>query len=172
MQISQDKVVTIEYTMTDPLGNLLDTSDNGDTISFIQGRGGIFPALEAALESKSIGERVLITLTPEQAYGATDERLIKIIPRDKFRIEGDIAVGSQFRTRRDDTDILVTIVKVDDDSVVIDANPPLAGVTINMDVVIVEVRDAIEEELLTGEVQNMDEIYEKEHKKSMAVELK
>jgi FKBP-type peptidyl-prolyl cis-trans isomerase SlyD len=172
MQISQDKVVTIEYTMTDPLGNLLDTSDNGDTISFIQGKGGIFPALEEALENRSIGERVQITLPPEQAYGATDERLIKIIPRDKFRVEGEIVVGSQFKTRRDDTDILVTIVKVDDDSVVVDANPPLAGVTINMDVIIVEVRDAIEEELLTGQVQNMDEIYEKEHKKSMAVELK
>ncbi|MCW8944788.1 MAG: peptidylprolyl isomerase [Sedimenticola sp.] len=172
MQISQDKVVTIEYTMTDQLGNLLDTSDNGDTLSFIQGKGAIFPALEDALSGKSIGERLEITLTPEQAYGKTDERLIKIVPRDRFKFEGEIQVGSQFKTRRDDEDIVVTIVKVDDESVVIDANPPMAGVTINMDIVIVEVRDAVEEELLTGQVQDMDEIYEKEHKKSMAVELK
>ncbi|MCW8848117.1 MAG: peptidylprolyl isomerase [Sedimenticola sp.] len=172
MQISKDKVVTIEYTMKDQLGNLLDTSDNGDPISFIQGKGGVFPALEAALDGKSIGERLQVTLTPEQAYGQTDERLIKIIPRDKFKVEGEPQVGSQFRTRRDDTDVVVTIVKVDDESVVVDANPPLAGVTILMDIVIVEVRDAVEEELRTGQVQNMDEIYEKEHKKSMAVELK
>ena len=172
MQISQDKVVTIEYTMTDQLGNLLDTSDNGETISFIQGKGGVFPALEEALNEKSIGERVAVTLTPEQAYGNTDERLVKIVPREKFKVEGEIKVGSQFRTHRDDEDIVVKVVKVDDENVVIDANPPLAGVTINMDIVIVEVRDAVEEELATGQVQNMDEIYEKEHKKSMAVELK
>ncbi len=172
MQISQDKVVTIEYTMTDQLGNLLDTSDNGDTLSFIQGKGAIFPALEDALSGKSIGERLEITLTPEQAYGKTDERLIKIVPRDRFKFEGEIQVGSQFKTRRDDEDIVVTIVKVDDQNVVIDANPPMAGVTINMDIVIVEVRDAVEEELITGQVQDMDEIYEKEQKKSMAVELK
>lgn len=172
MQISNDKVVTIEYTMTDQLGNLLDSSDNGDTVSFIQGRGAVFPTLEAALEGKSIGERLQITLTPEQAYGATDERLIKIIPRGHFRMAGEITVGSRFKTRRDDTDVVVTVVKVDEESVVVDANPPLAGVTIQMDVVIVEVRDAIEEELASGQVQDMDEIYAKEQKKSVTVELK
>ncbi len=64
------------------------------------------------------------------------------------------------------------MVKVDEESVVVDANPPLAGVTIQMDVVIVEVRDAIEEELASGQVQDMDEIYAKEQKKSVTVELK
>lgn len=172
MQISKDKVVTIEYTMTDPLGNLLDTSDNGDTVAFIQGRGAVFPALESALEGKSMGERLQITLSPEQAYGATDERLIKSIPRDQFRLEGEIRAGSRFKTRRDDTEVVVTVVRVDDESVLVDANPPLAGVTIQLDVVIVEVRDAIEEELASGQVQDMDEIYEKEQKKSVTVELK
>jgi FKBP-type peptidyl-prolyl cis-trans isomerase SlyD len=172
MQISNDKVVTIEYTMTDQLGNLLDTSDNGETVSFIHGRATVFPALEVALEGRSIGERLQLTLTPEQAYGATDERLVKVIPRDKFKLEGEIAVGRRFKTRRDDTEVVVTVVKVDDESVVVDANPPLAGVTIQMDVVIVEVRDAIAEELASGQVQDMDEIYEKEQKKSVIVELK
>lgn len=172
MQISNDKVVTIEYTMTDQLGNLLDTSDNGDTVSFIQGRGAVFPALEAALEGKSIGEQLQITLTPEQAYGATDERLIKIIPRDQFRMAGEIAVGSRFKTRRDNTEVVVTVVKVDEESVVVDANPPLAGVTIQMDMVIVEVRDAIAEELASGQLQDMDDIYAREQKTSVAVELK
>ncbi len=172
MQISNDKVVTIEYTMTDPLGNLLDSSDNGDTVSFIQGRGAIFPALETALDGKLMGEHLQITLTPEQAYGATDERLIKVIPRDRFRMQGEIAVGSQFKTRRDDTEVVVTVVKVDQENVVVDANPPLAGVTIQIKVVIVEVRDAIEEELASGQVQEMDEIYAKEQNKGVAVELK
>ncbi len=172
MLISKDKVVTIEYTMKDALGNRLDSSDDGDAVSFIQGRGTVFPALEEALEGKSIGERVAVTLTPDQAYGETDERLVKIIPRDKFRVEGEIEVGQQFRTQRGGTEIPVTVVKVDEENVVVDANPPLAGVTLEMDVVIVEVRDAIEEELATGEVQDMDEIYEKEQQKSVIVELK
>ena len=172
MQISQDKVVTIEYTMTDPLGNVLDTSDNGDTVAFIQGRGAVFPALESHLDGMNMGEQFEVTLPPEEAYGTTDERLIKVIPRDKFRVEGEIAVGSQFRTQRDDTEVVVTVVKVDDDSVMIDANPPMAGVTITLRGVIVEVRDAIEAELASGEVQDMDEIYEKEQKNSMIVELK
>ncbi|MCW8906496.1 MAG: peptidylprolyl isomerase [Sedimenticola sp.] len=172
MLVSKDKVVTIEYTMSDPLGNRLDSSDNGDTVSFIQGRGSLFPALEAALEGKSMGERVEVILPPDQAYGETDERLVKVVPRAQFQVEGEISVGQQFRTRRGDTEVPVTVVRVDEENVVVDANPPLAGVTLHMDMVIVEVREAIEEELASGQVQDMDDIYGKEHKKSVAVELK
>lgn len=172
MQVSNDRVVTIEYTMSDPLGNRLDSSDDGDTVSFIHGRGALFPALEAALEGKSMGERVEVILPPDQAYGETDERLVKIIPRERFGVEGEISVGQQFRTRRGETEVPVTVVRVDEENVVVDANPPLAGVTLHMDVVIVEVREAIEEELASGQVQDMDDIYEKERSKSVIVELK
>ena len=64
MQVTKDKVVTLEYTMTDDEGDVVDTTDNGEPLSFIQGRASLLPAIEAAIEGKEVGHRLAITLEP------------------------------------------------------------------------------------------------------------
>ncbi|OOZ38670.1 peptidylprolyl isomerase [Solemya pervernicosa gill symbiont] len=162
MQISKDKVVTIEYTMTDEAGKMVDTTDNRDALSFIQGSGQLIPALEQALEGHSSGEQLQITLPPEQGYGERDERLVKEIPRSQFQVPGEIELGMLFQAQNGDHAVPVTVVKFDEETVTIDANPQLAGTTLSVDIVIVEVRDAIAEELESGEVQEINEIYQQE----------
>ena len=68
MQVTTDKVVTIEYRMTDDEGLVVDTTDNGEPLSIIQGKGRMFPALEAAIEGQEMGNRVSVVLHPEQDY--------------------------------------------------------------------------------------------------------
>ncbi|HHS84025.1 MAG TPA: hypothetical protein ENK38_03750 [Gammaproteobacteria bacterium] len=68
----------------------------------------------------------------------------------------------KFKTKKEDRVMTVTVTEVTDDQVTVDANHPLAGVSIDIDLVIISVREAIEEELRSGEVQDMDEIYSKE----------
>ncbi len=161
MAIEKNKVVTLEYTLTDNKGNTIDTTDGRDAFSYIHGTNTLFPAFEAQLEGRSSGEQLNFTLSPEQAYGVRDERLMKTLPRDRFNTEDDIKVGMSFKSGEDGEAVEVIVVASNDTEVTIDANPPLAGVTLNFNVMITGVRDAGSEELETGKVASIDDIYSK-----------
>ncbi|MCW8918085.1 MAG: peptidylprolyl isomerase [Gammaproteobacteria bacterium] len=158
MPIQQNKVVTLEYTLRDNHGNTIGTTDGQDALSYIHGTNALFPAFEAQLEGRRWGERLQFTLTPEQGYGERDERLMQKVPRERFKGE-DIRVGMSFRRGQGEEAVEVIVVAVDEQEVTIDANPPLAGITLNFDVVITGVRDAGSEELESGQVIAIDEIY-------------
>jgi len=162
MQICNDLVVTIEYTVTDTKGSIIDSSDDNEPLSFIQGRGRVFDGLENALIGRSSGDRLSISLAPEQAYGTRDEKLVKQIPKEQFNFDDQIEPGMKFKTKKEDRVMSVIVTEVTDEQVTVDANHTLAGVDVNIDLVIISVREAIEEELLSGEVQEMDEIYGRE----------
>jgi FKBP-type peptidyl-prolyl cis-trans isomerase SlyD len=159
MPIAQHKVVTLEYTLRDSHGNTIDATDGRDAFSYIHGTHALFPAFEAQLEGHNSGERLNFTLPPEEAYGLRDERLMKTMPRERFNGGEDIRVGMSFKSGSGDDAVEVIVVAVDEKEVTIDANPPLAGVTLNFDVVITGVRDAGSEERETGTVTTIDEIY-------------
>lgn len=172
MQVTKDKVVTLEYTMTDGEGHVVDSTDNGEPLSFIQGRESLLPAIEAVIEGKEVGHRLVITLEPDQAYGQRDENLISKVPRDHINAPGELAIGLKLKRKNGSRIIPITVVAFDDESVTLDANNPLAGVTLSIDMVVVEVRDAVDAELKSGKVQSMEEIYEKEPVDGVVVELK
>ncbi|MEN8170622.1 MAG: peptidylprolyl isomerase [Pseudomonadota bacterium] len=159
MAIEKNSVVTLEYTLQDDKGNTIDSTDGRDSFSYIHGTNTLFPAFEAKLEGHNSGEQLKFTLSPEQAYGVRDERLMKTVPRERFNTGDEIKVGMSFKTGKDDDEVEVIVVAADDKEVTIDANPPLAGVTLSFDVVITNVRDAGSEELETGKVTSIDEIY-------------
>jgi len=151
MQITKDRVVTIEYTTTDKDDQIIDTTDNIDNYTFIFGRGNLFKTVEEALEGRYKGAQLNLTLTPEQAYGARDESLIKTVPRKQVRVPaGDLEVGFKLRGNDRDNSTPITVVAFDDETVTLDANNPLAGLTINIKIAVVDVREADEEELKTG----------------------
>ena len=172
MQVSKDKVVTLEYTTRDEEGRVVDTTDNAKEFSFIQGRGAIFSALEEAIEGHNMGEQLKIALTPDQTYGHRDENLIKKVPRSHINIPGEIEVGILLKSSKGKSRTPITIVEFDDETVTLDANNPLAGVTLTVELAIIDVRDAIPEELESGKVQDMDEIYNREQNNGVEVEFK
>ncbi len=152
MQIAKDKVVTIDYTLMDGQGTVLDSSQDDEPLSYIQGAGSIIPGLEAALEGKSIGEALQVTIAPDQAYGERDEALMQTVSRDSFEGADQLEAGMRFRVQSDSGLQVITVVAVQGDAVTIDGNHPLAGVTLNFDVTIRGVRDATGEELSHGHV--------------------
>lgn len=153
MQITQHKVVTMEYSLTDDKGTLIDEARGDEAFAFIQGIGGIIPGLENALEGKSAGDSVSVTISPDEGYGHRDDSLMMDVPREHFEGAEEIVEGMQFHTMTEDGGYrIVTVVKVDDENVTVDANHPLAGVVLNFDVNVLEVRDATEEELEHGHV--------------------
>ncbi len=152
MQVSKDKVVSIDYTLTNSAGQTLDTSAGREPLAFLQGNHNIIPGLENALEGKEVGEKLTVTVPPEQAYGVRDESLLLAIPRESFGEIKDIQPGMQFQMDSPNGPLVITVTEATDTEVKVDGNHPLAGETLTFDVEIVDVRDATEEELSHGHV--------------------
>ncbi len=150
MRVESRKVVKIDYTLTNPAGTVIDTSTGGEPLPYLHGAGNIIPGLEAALDGKETGDAVNVTIQPDQAYGLRDVNLIQDVPRNRFPANVDIKAGTQFQANTPQGARVVTVVSADENSVKIDANHPLAGMPLNFDVKIVEVRDATAEELSHG----------------------
>ena len=152
MQIAKNKVVLMNYTLTGPNGNVLDSSDGREPLGYLHGAGNIIPGLEKAMEGKSAGEQFSVEIPPEQAYGLRDQNLVQAVPRERFQGVANIQPGMQFQANTPNGPRVVTVVGADLENVHIDANHPLAGVQLKFAISIVEVREATPEELSHGHV--------------------
>ena len=152
MEIAKDRIVTIDYTLTGETGQVLDTSEGREPLSYLHGAGNIIPGLENALEGKAAGEQVKVSVPPDQGYGPRDETLVQAVPRNAFAGVPNVAPGMQFQANTNSGPRIITIRDVRDDQVTIDANHPLAGATLNFDVSVKDVREASPEELAHGHV--------------------
>lgn len=152
MQIAQNSVVTLHYTLKDNDGNIIDQSDDGSFL-YLHGAMNIIPGLENALAGKSAGDELSVKVSPEEGYGEKDPQRIQEVPKEMFENSADIQPGVQFHAQGPDGNpVVVTVVEVKDEAVVIDANHALAGVDLNFEVKVVDVREASAEEIEHGHV--------------------
>ncbi len=152
MKIADNTVVTIDYELTDEDGQVLDSSTGGN-FAYLHGASNIIPGLENALSGKTTGDQLSVAVSPEEAYGARDESRLQAVHREMFPADTDLQVGMQFHAEGPDGQaLLVTIASIEGDSVTVDGNHPLAGVNLNFQVSVVDVRDATEEEVDHGHV--------------------
>ncbi len=152
MQISKNKVVSIDYTLTDKDGNLIDSSKNHGPLLYIQGIGNLIPGLEKELEGKSKGDQVKAVIAPKDAYGERNDSLCQNVPRAQFENSGEIEVGMQFEVDTDQGGLVVTVTSVATDTITVDGNHPLAGIELHFDVTVKEIREATQEEIAHGHV--------------------
>lgn len=151
MIVGKNTVVTLDYKVTDPDGNMVD--DGREPLAYLHGGyGGIFQPIEEALEGKGIGEQVVVKLQPEDAFGEYDEEMVEIESRDNF--PENIEIGMQFERVGEDGEEqgLFTITDIAEDKVVIDGNHPLAGTALVFSCTIADVRTASLEEVSHGHV--------------------
>ena len=142
-------MVTLDYTAFDTENNLLDSGAN--PLVYLHGEyGDIFEKIEKALEGKSVGESIHMQLSPKDAFGEYKEELVLV--EDRILFDNDIEVGQQMEmvfSDNDDEEIVVsyTIIEILEDKVVLDANHPLAGLSILFDGTVIGVREASSEEI-------------------------
>lgn len=152
MQIAQHTVVTMTYTLTDAQGQVLDQADAAQPFAYLHGADNIIPGLEKQLVGKQANDSLIVTVPPAEAYGEYDERMTQQVPRNMF--EGvpaeQIVAGAEFHAQTGAGNQTIRIAAVDDNSVTIDANHPLAGVVLTFDVTILNVRAASAEEVAHG----------------------
>jgi len=152
MNISENCVAAFHYTLTDSSGKVLDSSEGQEPLAYLHGAGNIIPGLENALLGKTVGDKLNVSVSASEAYGERDESMIQELPSNMFSGIDNIEVGMEFHAETEHGLQVVTVTKVEGDQVTIDGNHPLAGVDLNFDVEITEVRAASEEELDHGHV--------------------
>ncbi|ANG62898.1 peptidylprolyl isomerase [Marinobacterium aestuarii] len=150
MQIAENTIVQIHYTLKNAAGDVVDTSAGQEPLAYLHGGGNIVEGLESALVGKAVGDKLDVTVEPERGYGERREDLVQDVERSNFVGVEDIEVGMQFLAQTPWGEQPVTVIAVADDSVQLDGNHPLAGETLNFSVEVVDVRQASEEELQHG----------------------
>ena len=151
MNIGHNTVVSLSYALYDSDGQLIEKAQH-PLVYLHGGYGGIFPAVEKALEGKAVGEPCNVRLVPEDAFGEYDADLVRIEAQDKFPT--GVSVGMQFEgeSSKQGETVVYTVTDIADGKVVVDGNHPLAGQTLNFECTIAQVRAASEEELSHGHV--------------------
>jgi FKBP-type peptidyl-prolyl cis-trans isomerase SlyD len=148
MVISKDKVVTIDYTLKNDSGEVLDSStDKG--LSYLHGNGFLIPGLEQALEGKQAGDKFDITVEPSDAYGEYDDSLVFSVSKDKFKDVPDLEEGMKLRANTNQGEKIITIKKIEEDRVHVDMNHELAGKKLHFAISVTDVREASKDELKT-----------------------
>ena len=152
MQIAQDAVVLIHYTLTDDTGKKLDSSD-GTPLAYLHGNGNLIPGLERELEGKSAGDKLSVKIAAGRCLRRVRQVAGPARPaacaQGRRRTSRSACSCTRSRTHGVRA---VTVTQIVGDMVTIDGNHPLAGQNLNFDVEVAEVRAATEEELAHGHV--------------------
>lgn len=143
------RIISFHYTLKDASGRLIDTSRGAEPMAFLEGAGQIIEGLEEQLLQMTAGEKRVVVVPPERAYGLREAELVQKVPRARLPV-AEMKVGDQFQTGSDRHAPVVTVVAIEGDDVMLDANHPLAGQILHFDVELVSVRPAAPGELPPG----------------------
>lgn len=149
--VAADKVVSIDYVLTNPEGEELDRSADGTPLSYLHGAHNIVPGLEEALAGKRVGDSLQVEVPPEKGYGVRQKVKPQRVMRSKFPADATVEKGSRFLMQgADGRPIPIWVTKVQGREVHVTPQHPLAGVTLCFDVTVRDIRDATEEEKAHG----------------------
>ena len=152
MEATADTVVSIDYTLTDNEGQVIDTSEGREPLAYLHGHGNIIPGLENALEGKTEGEELQVKVQPEEGYGPHRQELVQTVSMEAFAGMDKAEPGMKFNAESAQGPLVVTVTKIEGEQVTIDANHDLAGQELNFDVTVRDVREATDAEKDAGQV--------------------
>jgi FKBP-type peptidyl-prolyl cis-trans isomerase SlyD len=154
MEITQQCVVALTWTLKDTLGEELDVLD--EPVEFLVGGRDLLPPIEEALQGHSAGAKLQLQIEPEQAFGDFNDKLLFLEPRALFPVElqeGLTMEGSALPAGCNPNapkDALYTVTDIYPEHVVLDGNHPLAGIAIRISLKVESVREATDEEIERG----------------------
>lgn len=150
--IDDNAVVSMSYLLENGHGELLDSSQGQLPMVYMHNTNAILSSLERELTGKRKGEALDVVIYPEDGYGYRDEDLVEEVQKEQFSAVNNLAVGMRVKAtnQQNDEEQLITVVAINDDTVVVDANHPLAGQVLNFKITIVDVREPTDAELKQG----------------------
>ena len=151
-KVGTNMVVGIEYVLRLDDGEEIDRSEKGHPLEYLHGHGNIIPGLERELIGLEVGKSKQVVVNPAHGYGEYDAEEVKKLPRSDFPPDFALEEGILLEMHGDgpDTSELAPIKALDDDTVTLDFNHPLAGKTLHFSVTVLSVKPAIADELAHG----------------------
>jgi FKBP-type peptidyl-prolyl cis-trans isomerase SlyD len=154
-KIDNGVVVSIAYVLKVD-GQEIERAESTDPIDYLHGASNIVPGLEKALTGHKAGDRVSVTVAPQDGYGAYDKEEVERVARQDIPGAENLKKGDVIEMEDDEGYIYeASVVEVTKDAVVLDFNPPLAGKTLNFDVEVISLREADQEEIAHGHPHSM-----------------
>jgi FKBP-type peptidyl-prolyl cis-trans isomerase SlyD len=163
-QVGPDAFVTLAYTLYDEDGDVIDTADRNEPLTYVHGYGQIVPGLEQALEGLAQGATRSVVVEPEDGYGGYDDEGVFEVDKDDFPNPSAVKIDDEFIAEAPDGDSFhMRVVEILPDAFVVDTNHPLAGEKLRFEVEILEVRPATDVEIAEAERQAEEHDEDHEH---------
>ncbi|MFN8576628.1 MAG: peptidylprolyl isomerase [Candidatus Sericytochromatia bacterium] len=157
MKIGQNTAASINYTLYLEDGNIADSSEGNEPLTFLFGYENIIPGLEKALEGLQKGDKKTVVIPPAEAYGDFEKDGFQELDRSEFPDDVELEVGMQLILEDEEGYHVPAIIdKLTDKIVTMNFNHPLAGETLKFDVEVVDVREATKEEIEHGHPHGPD----------------
>ena len=135
--IKEGNKVTVHYTGKFEDGNVFDTSNGKEPIEFVVGQNQVIPGFEGAVMGLDKGGSTTVTVQPAEGYGEFREDLVLSLPADQ--VPADAQVGAKLQGQDPTGNMVnVTIKEINENTVTLDANHPLAGKTLTFDIEVVD----------------------------------
>lgn len=144
------RVLAFNYVLKGPDGNILDASERGQPLPFLEGAGQIIPKLEEEIKDLKEGEKKNVKLAAKDAYGEVKDNMFMDVPKEELAHLPNLEIGTHLRLELGQGAHIVRVAKITDTQVTLDGNHPLAGQDLEFDVEMVLIRDATTEEVLHG----------------------
>ncbi len=153
MSLKKDQVVTVNFTLKDEGGNVIEATTKEQPFAFISGAQQILPKLESSIGEMIIGGNKEVVLQPEEAYGNYEKDALQVVNRSEFPEGTKIEEGMEYIADTPNGGQMPFVIKnVDGDNITLDFNHPLAGKALTFEVELLDLRDATDEELSHGHV--------------------
>lgn len=149
--VAKNMVVSFHYTLKDKEGQVLDSSSGSEPLAYLHGYGQIVSGLETALLGKAPGAQFTVVVAAKDGYGDREDQLVISVGKSEWTLPDTVGVGEIIELQSPEGHVIpARIVEMNDQSVVLDANHPLAGEDLHFDVELISVRAASAEELAHG----------------------
>ena len=152
LKVDDGQVVSMDYILQVD-GKIVDSSEEGKPLQFIQGMGHIIPGLENELYDMKVGENKKVDVSAKDGYGEVDSEAFMVVPRDAFPTDVPLEIGTELELREQSGHtMLARIETISDENIRLNMNHPLAGKELHFDIKIAGLRPATEEEVSHGHV--------------------
>ena len=143
-EVKAGDTVAIHYTGTLTDGTTFDSSDGRDPLEFEVGSGQIIPGLDKAIPGMAVGDKKVVEIPCDEAYGAINPENRQSVPREQIPDDIPLELGLTLQMQSPDGQnvIPVTVVEISDTEVTMDANHALAGKDLNFAIEVVSVKVA------------------------------
>lgn len=132
--------VSVHYTGKLADGSIFDSTVGEEPMVFTLGEDELIEGFEEGILNMSVGEKKTVVLAPDKAYGERDEEMLIEVPLTEMPADFEFAVGDELElTDEEDEPMVATVYQINEDSVILDGNPPLAGETLTFELELVAI---------------------------------